>query len=291
MGWTEPWFWITLAYVFVIAISISNKKPVPEPTRVSKPPTPSSEIPKIIYTFWNSAEYPRVVECAMKTWKKWAPDYEIRVLNYENTKHMKIKHRDSHARYSDFVRLWCLAETGGFWIDATVFIQRPLDEWRQVQCDYGGYILEKQALLENSPSIESWFMCAPKGSRLIADWKHEFFRANEFDSMGDYVDDLLVTRGTDRQKIGFFGNGHYLAVYIACQFCQQNYGPYEGLNLINAEDDAMKHLMDIPLVYRWVPGSSVKNLEKYQDCRMIKIVSKDRSHVPEDFLDNVTRVE
>lgn len=237
--WTEPWFWIIIAYLFVLVISLFNRRKHKEPAKETVPlTTPNQLPPKIIYAFWNSDEFPPIVKASIETWKRHCPDYEIRIMNYENTKHMNIKHRDSHARYSDFVRLYCLEETGGVWIDASVFLQRPLDDWITPGYDYTGYYSEYQT--KTYQVVETWFMAAPKGSRFIADWKNEFFRANDFDSMGDYVDDLLA-RGVNPQDFDF--NVNYLAAYLAAQYCIQKLGPYE-LNLIDSDQDAAKHVID-----------------------------------------------
>jgi hypothetical protein len=292
MKWA--WAQIVLAYVLVLVISLVNR------TRRIKPRDPepgsrvvSGSVPKIIYTFWDSQTIPPIVKACIDTWKRHCPDYEIRVMNYENTKHMEIRHRDSHARYSDFVRLHCLSETGGVWIDATVILQRPIDDEfiRGGSYDYSGYVFSQNTTRQEFPVIESWFMVAPKGSRLVADWKHEFFRANEFDSMCDYVDDLLQ-RGVDKQRIR---REWYLAVYIACQYCVQNFGPYENVYTVEAADDAMKYIIDTPFLLRWIPGVCGNNLVKnyetkgYDSCRMIKLVSNDRQSITDEFLEHITK--
>lgn len=289
MKWTP----IVLAYVLVLAISLVNR------SRRIKPrdPEPGSregggEVPKIIYTFWDSPKIPRIVQTCVDTWKKHCPGYEIRIMNYENTSHIPIKHRYPHARYADFVRLYCLAETGGIWIDATVILQRSIDDEFFVKgCDYAGYTLSRNTTRSDIPVIENWFMVAPKGSRLVADWKHEFFRANDFDSIGEYVDDLLQ-RGVDKQRIR---REWYFSCYLACQYCQQNFEPYENLVLVEAADDALKYIMDVPLALRWIPGVCGNNLVKnyetkgYDSCRMIKLVSNDRQSITDEFLDNIAR--
>lgn len=274
------WFWITLAYIFFIVVSLfnmrSHKEPVKEKVLVTT--TPNQLPPKIIYAFWDSDEFPPIVKASIKTWKTHCPDYEIRIMNYENTKHMGIRHRDSHARYSDFVRLYCLAETGGVWIDASVFLQRPIDDWIVPGYDYTGYYTDYQT--KTHPVIETWFMAAPKGSNFIRDWKNEFFRANDFDTMGDYVDDLLE-RGVDPQNFDF--NVNYLAAYLAAQYCIQRLGPYE-LNLIDSDNDGMKYVIESghPLMWLWGEPSVnelCENLKTYKQANMIKITNVQRSHL------------
>jgi len=273
-----------ILWIFVIVISLINrvKKKQKEPSSSSVYTVPNELPPKIIYTFWDSDELPPIVKASIETWKKHCPEYEIRILNYENTKHIGIKHRDSHARYADFVRLYCLEETGGVWIDASVFLQRPLDDWIESGYDYTGYHAEFFSTDEKYPVIENWFMAAPKGSKFIADWKNEFFRANDFENMGDYVDDL-VSRDINLHKI-YIVNMHYFAQHVAAQYCVQKLGPYK-LNLIKADDDALKYVMDSPLNWLWAPSTVnnlCENLKKYKGTsNMIKITGSQRKLIEE----------
>lgn len=285
------WVLIAFAWIFVLLLSLRNRKGSPPPRSPSSSPPHQKDhydktVPKIIYTFWDSPDtLPPIVEKSISTWKKHCPDYEIRVLNYENTNHMGIKHKDSHARYSDFVRLYCLDETGGIWMDASVFLNRPIDDWLVHEYDYTGYYGEYHTSNKEWPVVESWFMAAPKGSPFIRDWKNEFFRANDFESMGEYADDLLE-KGVDAQK--FHDNVNYLAVYLASQYCIQKLGHAYDLNLMSSDEDAIKYIIDNknPLMWLWgEPAVSdlCENLEKYKNTtRMIKITNVQRPHLTDE---------
>lgn len=278
---TLVWILIVFVYVLVLVISLINRRKHKEPAKETVPLiTPNQLPPKIIYTFWDSPDkLPPIVKASIDTWKRHCPDYEIRILNYENTKHMGIRHRDSHARYADFVRLYSLADTGGVWIDASVFLQRPLDDWITSGYDYTGYYSEYQTTKEEYKVVENWFMAAPKGSKFINDWRNEFFRANDFDSMGEYTDDLLQ-RGVDAQN--FIDNVNYLAAYLAAQYCIQTLGPY-NINLINSDKDAAKHVIKTANPIMWLWGEPAvnelcDNLKQYKNTtNMIKITNVHRS--------------
>jgi len=283
------WLWtlIAFAWIFVLLLSLRNRKQTSPSQSATRKYHYDKTIPKIIYTFWDSpVTLPPIVEKSISTWKKHCPDYEIRILDYENTKHMGIRHKDSHARYSDFVRLYVLEKTGGIWIDASVFLNKPVDDWLTHEHDYTGYNAMYHETDYRFPVVESWFMAAPKGSPFIRDWKNEFFRANDFDTIGDYVDDLLK-KGVDDQKIGLIDNGHYLAVYLAAQYCQQNIGKYD-LNLMSSDDDAYKHVMSTPL--KWFGNEQAvnelcDNIKQYKKTtKMIKLTSEHRKYIDEDCI-------
>ncbi len=239
----KVWIFVVISYILVISISVYNRLNSGKTEIVKKESTPKQkyEIPKIIYTFWDSPEnIPVLVQTCFESWRKHCPDYEIRVMNYENTKHIPIRHKDSHARYSDFVRLHCLAETGGVWLDASLFMNKDLESFIK-QNHFNAYYLNNLTTNENWPVIESWFIAAPKNCPFLLDWKKEFFRANEFEIMGDYVDDLISDKHVDVQDIHHYLL-NYLAIHLAAQYCIQKTGPYDYMNLIQAETDAYLYL-------------------------------------------------
>jgi hypothetical protein len=237
--------WIVISYVIVLVISVMNRMSSGK-THVVKEkdeqPQQQYEIPKILYTFWDSPDnLPFLVKTCIESWKRHCPGYDVRVMNYENTKHIPIRHRDSHARYSDFVRLHCLSETGGVWLDASIFMNTNLETFIK-QGFFNAYYLNDWTTNKNWPVIESWFIAAPKGCPFLLDWKNEFFRANEFENMGEYVDDLLVDKEVDPQDIHHIML-HYVAIHVAAQYClQKKKTKYENMNFIRAETDAYMYL-------------------------------------------------
>lgn len=283
------WIWILIlfAWLVVLGISVRNRRrPPPQPPSTeTNTYYYSKEIPKIIYTFWDSypENVPPIVEKSIDTWKKYCPGYDIRVLNYENTSHMGIRHKDSHARYADFVRLYVLEKTGGIWMDASVFLQKPLDDWLTYDYDYTGYYAEYNTDINEWPVVESWFMAAPKGSPFVRDWKNEFFRANEFETIGDYADDVL-SKGVDTQRFGIVDNGHYLAIYLAEQYCVQKLERKYNLNLMSCDVDAFKYKVDTPMFWLWgLPSVNnlCDNIEEYKNVKMVKISNDHRKYIDE----------
>ena len=93
----------------------------------------------------------------------------------------------------------------------------------------------------NNPVVENWFLSAPKNSKIIKEWKDEFYKGIEYDNPSEYINDL--EREVDLQNI----NGKtYLMMH--CAFLKiikdQNYrlkvlpagskgGPFEYLTKFN----------------------------------------------------------
>jgi len=78
-------------------------------------PFTSQEIPKTIWTYWDSEDLPDFVSKCIAKWRRLHPDWTIVVLNPKNLKDylpetdiFKLKFADTKPRQSDFVRLHIL---------------------------------------------------------------------------------------------------------------------------------------------------------------------------------------
>ena len=100
------------------------------------PPVPCvtqvSSIPKVIWTYWDSAVLPPSIQTCLASWKKHMPGYDVRVLSDSNlnrymdgVKWNELKWIDSHARKSDVVRICVLSRHGGIWSDASIMLYGP----------------------------------------------------------------------------------------------------------------------------------------------------------------------
>lgn len=97
-----------------------------------------SPAPKIIWTCWwqGTKNLPPVVEKCIASIRKYCPDYELRIVTADNMHdyvtlpdYIMQKHKKgniSNAHFADMLRLTLLAQYGGIWMDATVFLTAPL---------------------------------------------------------------------------------------------------------------------------------------------------------------------
>ena len=91
---------------------------------------------KKIFTFWEPKEsMPEYLKLCIATWKKFLPDYEIIVLNYDNLSKWIGKNYFDKTLYSDFslpkiadaVRCAILYNEGGIWLDTdTIIISKKI---------------------------------------------------------------------------------------------------------------------------------------------------------------------
>jgi hypothetical protein len=213
-----------------------------------------SKIPKIIWTYWDG-DIPDFVKKCIESWHKYNPDYKIVVLNKENIglylpneiNIELLKHSgDSSARYSDFVRLIILPTHGGFWMDATIICQTSLDWVHKIHmesgCELVGYYRDNFMTVPEYKFIESWFFACIPESAFVKDWRDEFLKISNYDSVDDYVNDLkkfgIDTQNVPQKRL------NYLAVYLSAQAIIQKPKHVYNLQLIKSDNTALKYWVD-----------------------------------------------
>jgi mannosyltransferase OCH1-like enzyme len=92
-------------------------------------------IPKIIHYCWLSNDpKPEVIRQCIASWRKYMPDYEIRLWNRDSFDFDSVEFtRDALANrkwafVSDFVRLYALSQEGGIYLDSDVRAFGPVDK-------------------------------------------------------------------------------------------------------------------------------------------------------------------
>ena len=211
----------------------------------------SNQIPKIIWTFWDSDTLPPIIEACIASWKRFNPDYEIRVLNKTNLPEYISngaslpdlpRSKDFIARLADFVRIHALAEHGGVWMDASIICTESLktiipDTNPGQPADYIGFYLPGFTTRKEWPVIENWFMAAPKNSPFIIQWRDEFMKSNNYPTVDEYLADVK-RRNVDIQKID---PPDYLAMHVAAQAVLQQ----KDNNNTNNNNTPMKFRMQL----------------------------------------------
>ena len=85
----------------------------------------------MIFTFWEpSKKIPGYLNLCIKTWKKFLPEYKIKILNYKNVRKYIgeklfgniVSEKMSLAIQADAIRVAILKKYGGIWFDIDTII-------------------------------------------------------------------------------------------------------------------------------------------------------------------------
>jgi mannosyltransferase OCH1-like enzyme len=188
---------------------------------------------------------PELVKKCIKSWKIQNPTYTIHMIHKDNlVEYVPINwddmiHVTSQQFKSDVIRLYVLAERGGVWMDASVYLNKSLDWIHSYQsntsCDFIGY---KQNSFRNYPIIESWFIACVPNSRFVTDWKDEFFKIHSHSTITSYITSLEQ----NGIKLDFLHNKEYLSVYASVQALIQKKNNY-NIQLLNGNGPLAVSLM------------------------------------------------
>ena len=156
-----------------------------------------NQAPKTIWTYWDDPmKIPKTVKMCMNSWKKHNPDYNIILLTKKNYKgYVTIPYElisspnfnDCVQRFADLVRIWTLAEHGGVWIDSSILLKGPLDDWLFPRyAEFSGFYIEQFTKRKEFPVIENWFFACKKNSPFIKKWRDEFSKIARFQNVEHY---------------------------------------------------------------------------------------------------------
>ena len=249
------------------------------------------EIPKIIWTFWDSDTPPEFVQNSIDTWKKYSPDFEIKLVTPSNigeylpgVDFTKFKHTNFIQRISDFVRVHLIAKYGGIWSDASVVAKRShnwiIDEQKTKGFEVFIYRNDRDQSNPEHPVLANWFFASVPNSKFIREWRDEFNRTQDFDTIDDYIADIKA-KGVDTQKIPDLG---YLTQDVAAQVVVQTKMTPEDMKTIytlNSEDGPYKHSHS----NGWDPPKAVQSLcdtPSHELPDLIKIYGNERRAIEAD---------
>ena len=103
-----------------------------------------ANIPKTIHYIWfGNQPMPKISKQCIESWKKYCPDYEIKLWTEENFDVNQIPYckqayqRKKYAFVSDYARLYILYHYGGIYLDIDVEMRKGLDDLLGNSCFMG----------------------------------------------------------------------------------------------------------------------------------------------------------
>ena len=126
----------------------------------------------ILWSYWHSNDVPKIVQDCILSWKKYAPEFDIRMIHHNELKEYldptQLNSNISQTFTSDLLRLYLLSQYGGLWIDASVMLQTPL---KNIFSIYANKIV---AFQYNQDYPESWFLFCPQQYQYVFElWYRE----------------------------------------------------------------------------------------------------------------------
>jgi len=233
----KRWVVFLLAFLVLILLLAYTK------TRSCYPMKQGQEIPKILWSFWDSDEIPPFVQKCIDSWKKFNPDYTVnfmtkstlgKYLGEEEAQNIiNWKFNDSPQRLSDLVRLSAVSKFGGVWLDASVVCFKSFN-W--LQEEGSDCILFSIKELSKDPTIESWFIAAIPEHPYVIAWNKEFRGIDQYSS----VDEYIKISGTNQDAIAY--NVNYLVVYLCARKVFHDYGE-ESVKILSASDGPYEYMV------------------------------------------------
>jgi|JI10StandDraft_1071094.scaffolds.fasta_scaffold168970_1 mannosyltransferase OCH1-like enzyme len=243
------------------------------------------KIPRIIWTFWDKpSNIPKTVQQCIKSWKLHNPNFEIILLTKDNLRRylpdidvFKLKFADNPQRVADFVRICVLCKHGGFWSDASILMNKPLDWLAYRDKEFVGYYIEGSTTDKRFPVVENWFFgCVPHG-KFVELWKKEFLSMNSHASVRDYVRHIK-----SRFDIQNITPPTYLTMHLAAQAVIQSQPQIlNSMVLLKAEDGPFKYLHD----NGWNKHKSLSSLcdPKTKKQPIVKFRGIERNAIENDY--------
>ena len=226
----------------------------------------NKEIPRTIWTFWDSDNLPPFVEKSIESWRKFSPDFTIHVVTPKTLPDFlpdvdfSSKKNDFIQRMADFVRVHLVAKYGGIWSDASVVATRShnwvIHEQQSRGFEFFSYENPRDQTLPDYPVVANWFFASIPEGNFVTKWRDEFDRLNNFEKVEDYIADIR-SKGVDTQRIPY---PNYLTQDCSAQVVlQKEMTPEEikrTMYFLNSEEGPYKHSHD----NGWEPSKSVKSL-------------------------------
>lgn len=234
----------------LLQVLMARAPRTPRSVVVGIPVANVSPIPKIIWTYWQTAPPPDFVARCLANWQRQAPDHELRLLDRQHI--APWLDADTLAqgfdalpafRQADWLRVQLLARHGGIWIDASTILTRDLGWVRALQAeqqtDYVGFYIDRFTTRPALPIVENWFMAAAPGCLFVADLAREFDTVLQLGEVAYSAQ--LQAQGRYTQVVQGLDDQHrnYLTMHLAASSLLDANPQRYSMALLRAEDTAL----------------------------------------------------
>mmetsp|Transcript_1269 Transcript_1269/g.5171 ORF Transcript_1269/g.5171 Transcript_1269/m.5171 type:complete len:357 (-) Transcript_1269:37-1107(-) len=231
-------------------------------------------IPKVIWSFWSNQDesafgVPPFVDMCVRSWRQLNPDYAVRILNL-TTMWTWVKHEDfpknfknlSAEHRSDLLRLTLLSRHGGAWLDASVFLVRPMRDLLSGRRNERTFLhMPLIGATGSSPEVHdarvsdiyhayTWFLAAPQGDELISRTRSCMLEVLSSENRTEGLAHLNMFSAEELEEMPIIGLGNGIGRHLAVDACM-----FKTIN----EDESMEN---------WWLSSKVRHINPIQGMNM-----------------------
>jgi len=173
-----------------------------------------------IWTYWEPNPPPPKVKKCYENWKKIGKLNNIHLLNPDNIteyipqdEYDKIcKNAENPAVKSDFIGLYLLHKYGGVWIDASIFLNKPLLEWLPLD---KMFTYNADRFNDVGTCMETFFMYSPKDNIISKEWYHFLHKIKDNEGKEKFLENAKeeypdICNAMDSNYLWVYLTGKYL---------------------------------------------------------------------------------
>ncbi len=191
-------------------------------------------IPKVIWTYLSKPHQgfthsPELLNITRKNWKKFAPNYEIKVIDEFNVcyylqdsnmwNNLDEKYPIKPVFVSDIIRLALLVKYGGTYMDANVML---LDDLENILGNKGTLFTSFNTD-SHDPIFENWFVSCEKNDSIITKWLDEVMKAKtDIDTYIESSTEMAKFYMRDMDISSGINGGIGFNRYLTCHFAMRN---------------------------------------------------------------------
>lgn len=267
--------YLLLFLLFVLIVRQANRKPY--------------DLPKIVWTHWDSQAVPETVSKTVDRMRKMLPDWQVNFITTESYMSsinqeeippgfgtLRVEHQ------ADWIRMKLLKTYGGCWIDSGIILNQSINHlYRDCVSNRADLLCFKILGTQTNPKYpvaENWFLMAPPNSPVISLWLEEYERAIRL-GFKRYKD-LLKEEGVDLQNLMKKREDVYLTQHACYQKVLQQRMPPDAVVIYHVAEDTMFKIH--AKVCKWDKPCIWEKLKDTTYCKTIpyiKLRGGDRKNV------------
>lgn len=128
----------------------------------------TTEIPHVVWYYWEGKHEPNVVSFAKHTWKQTFPTMKIKKISENDIEGCRCcKQAETAMLRSDYARLYVLKKHGGVYLDSTVLGLRKV---KLPPRTFHAFFNERNMMSCHLPVIETSFLASYPNHPLVSNW-------------------------------------------------------------------------------------------------------------------------